>query len=66
MDGGETVKRDIVIRECPVCLRLVDMAVTVWTHKDTAGNPCPMSGRQAPSKWWQGIRAIPRERGDAA
>ena len=60
------MKRQIMIRECPVCLRLVDMAFTVWTHKDTAGNPCPMSGREAPNKWWQGIRAIPRERGDAA
>lgn len=56
----------IVIRECPVCWRLVETTQNVWAHKDTAGNVCPMSGKEAPSKWWHGIRAIPRERGEVA
>ena len=55
-----------VVRECPVCRRLVDMASTVHAHDDKASNLCPMSGKEAPRKWWHGIRAIPWERGEAA
>ncbi|GAB2646118.1 hypothetical protein GCM10027169_12810 [Gordonia jinhuaensis] len=56
----------IVIRECPVCWRLVETAQNVWAHNDKAGNVCPMSGKEAPRKWCRGTRAIPWERGEVA
>ncbi|MCF8605120.1 hypothetical protein L5I01_17335 [Gordonia sp. HY442] len=34
-----------VMRRCPVCLQLVRVRKIVFTHLDTVGYPCPMSGR---------------------
>ena len=36
----------VAARVCPVCLLHVRVARTVYTHLDTAGTLCPMSGQR--------------------
>lgn len=35
----------VTVRVCPVCLLHVRIGRTVYTHLDTAGTRCPMSGQ---------------------
>lgn len=36
----------VAARVCPVCLLYVRMTNIVWTHLDTVGGRCPMSGQK--------------------
>lgn len=52
----------VVVRCCPVCWRMVPMRRVVGRHLDTADGACPMSGKWTPTRWIDGIRALPRAR----
>lgn len=49
-----------VLRECPVCRRVIRMGVTVLPHRDASLRrkyACPMSGQMAPTRW-RGTTAV--------
>ena len=50
-----------MVTGCPVCRRSVRASPTtrqVSTHRDTALNICPMSGRYVPLEWIENERRI--------